>query len=84
MGYIPYTEREVIYGTHEPIIERNRRNTIQKISFYYCTIRQCKQRSGRTLFQLSNRCWIVRRGDKQIQIKKGLPQSLIGYDVTQL
>ena len=26
------------------------------------------------------RCWIVRRGDKQIQIKKGLPQSLKGYD----
>ena len=25
-------------------------------------------------------CWIVRRGDKQIQIKKGLPQSLKGYD----
>ena len=23
---------------------------------------------------------IVRRGDKQIQIKKGLPQSLKGYD----
>ncbi|SCI37751.1 Uncharacterised protein [uncultured Clostridium sp.] len=25
-------------------------------------------------------CWIVRRGDKQIQIKKGLPQSFKGYD----
>ena len=24
--------------------------------------------------------WIVRRGDKQIQIRKGLPQSLKGYD----
>ena len=29
--YIPYAEREVIYGTHEPIIEQNRWNTIQKI-----------------------------------------------------
>lgn len=25
-------------------------------------------------------CWIVRRGDKQIKIKKGLPQSFKGYD----
>ncbi len=30
----------------------------------------------------SSRCWIVRRGDKQIQIRKGLPQSLKGYDRT--
>ena len=29
--YIPYAEREVIYGTHEPIIEQNRWNTVQKI-----------------------------------------------------
>lgn len=29
---------------------------------------------------LRHRCWIVRRGDKQIQIKKGLPQSFKGYD----
>ena len=29
--YIPFAEREVIYGTHEPIIEQNRWNTIQKI-----------------------------------------------------
>ena len=29
--YIPYAEREVIYGTHEPIIEQSRWNTIQKI-----------------------------------------------------
>ena len=29
--YIPYAEREVIYGTHEPIIEQSRWNTVQKI-----------------------------------------------------
>ena len=29
---------------------------------------------------MRHRCWIVRRGDKQLQIKKGLPQSLKGYD----
>ena len=29
--YIPYAEREIIYGTHEPIIEQNRWNTVQKI-----------------------------------------------------
>ena len=29
--YIPYAEREVIYGTHEPIIEQNRWNNVQKI-----------------------------------------------------
>ena len=29
--YIPFAEREVIYGTHEPIIEQNRWNTVQKI-----------------------------------------------------
>jgi len=29
--YIPFAEREVIYGTHEPIIEQNRRNNVQKI-----------------------------------------------------
>ena len=29
--YIPYAEREVIYGTHEPIIEQSRWDTIQKI-----------------------------------------------------
>ena len=29
---------------------------------------------------MSGGCWIVRRGDKQIQIKKGLPQSFKGYD----
>ena len=29
---------------------------------------------------MRNGCWIVRRGDKQIQIRKGLPQSLKGYD----
>ncbi len=34
--YIPYAEREIIYGTHEPIIEQSRWNTVQKI-FYCCT-----------------------------------------------
>ena len=29
--YIPYAEREIIYGTHEPIIEQNRWNNVQKI-----------------------------------------------------
>ena len=29
--YIPFAEREVIYGTHEPIIEQNRWNNVQKI-----------------------------------------------------
>ena len=29
--YIPYAEREIIYGTHEPIIEQSRWNTVQKI-----------------------------------------------------
>ena len=29
--YIPYAEREVIYGTHEPIIEQSRWNNVQKI-----------------------------------------------------
>lgn len=29
--YIPYAEREVIYGTHEPIIEQSRWDTVQKI-----------------------------------------------------
>jgi len=29
--YIPFAEREVIYGTHESIIEQNRRNNVQKI-----------------------------------------------------
>ena len=29
--YIPFAEREVIYGTHEPIIEQSRWNTVQKI-----------------------------------------------------
>lgn len=29
--YIPFAEREVIYGTHEPIIELNRWNNVQKI-----------------------------------------------------
>ncbi len=29
--YIPYAEREDIYGTHEPIIEQSRWNTVQKI-----------------------------------------------------
>ena len=29
-------------------------------------------------------CWIVRRGDKQIQIKKGLPQSLKAMTVKQI
>ncbi len=28
--YIPYAEREIIYGTHEPIIEQNRWNTVQR------------------------------------------------------
>ena len=35
---------------------------------------------GCRLHRGGHRCWIVRRGDKQIQIKKGLPQSLKGYD----
>lgn len=39
------------------------------------TARQIEQRGD-----VSDRCWIVRRGDKQIQIKKGLPQSFKGYD----
>lgn len=29
--YIPYAEREIIYGTHELIIEQNRWNNVQKI-----------------------------------------------------
>jgi len=29
--YIPYAEREVIYGTHGPVIGQNRWNTVQKI-----------------------------------------------------
>lgn len=29
--YIPFTEREVIYGTHEPIIEQSRWDNVQKI-----------------------------------------------------
>ena len=29
--YIPYAEREIIYGTHEPIIEQNRWINVQKI-----------------------------------------------------
>ena len=29
--YIPYAEREIIYGTHETIIEQNRWNNVQKI-----------------------------------------------------
>lgn len=29
--YIPFTEREVIYGTHEPIIEQDRWDNVQKI-----------------------------------------------------
>ena len=29
--YIPFAEREVIYGTHEPIIEQNRWDNVQKI-----------------------------------------------------
>ena len=29
--YIPYAEREIIYGTHEPVIEQNRWNNVQKI-----------------------------------------------------
>ena len=29
--YIPFAEREIIYGTHEPIIEQNRWNNVQKI-----------------------------------------------------
>ncbi len=29
--YIPYAEREIIYGTHEPIIEQNRWDNVQKI-----------------------------------------------------
>ena len=29
--YIPYAECEIIYGTHEPIIEQNRWNNVQKI-----------------------------------------------------
>lgn len=29
--YIPFAEREVIYGTHEPIIEQSRWDTVQKI-----------------------------------------------------
>ncbi len=29
--YIPYAEREVIYGTHEPIIEQARWDRVQKI-----------------------------------------------------
>ena len=29
--YIPFAEREVVYGTHEPIIEQNRWNNVQKI-----------------------------------------------------
>ena len=29
--YIPYAEREFIYGTHEPIIEQNRWDNVQKI-----------------------------------------------------
>ena len=29
--YILYAEREIIYGTHEPIIEQNRWNNVQKI-----------------------------------------------------
>jgi len=29
--YIPFSEREVIYGTHEPIIEQNRWDNVQKI-----------------------------------------------------
>ncbi len=29
--YIPYAEREIIYGTHEPVIEQSRWNTVQKI-----------------------------------------------------
>ena len=28
--YIPYAEREVIYGTHEPIIEQNRWNNVRR------------------------------------------------------
>lgn len=34
----------------------------------------------RQIFRRWKRCWIVRRGDKQIKIKKGLPQSFKGYD----
>ena len=29
--YIPYAEREIIYGTHELVIEQNRWNNVQKI-----------------------------------------------------
>lgn len=29
--YIPFAEREVVYGTHEPIIEQNRWDNVQKI-----------------------------------------------------
>ena len=29
--YIPYAEREIIYGTHEPVIEQNCWNNVQKI-----------------------------------------------------
>ena len=38
------------------------------------------KRYSSLLFQLSNGSWIVRRDNKQIQIKKGIPQSLKSYD----
>ena len=29
--YIPFAEREIVYGTHEPIIEQSRWDNVQKI-----------------------------------------------------
>lgn len=44
------------------------------------TLKKLMEREDVTRACLRHGCWIVRRGDKQIKIKKGLPQSFKGYD----
>jgi DNA invertase Pin-like site-specific DNA recombinase len=40
--YIPYAEREVVYGTHEPIIEQSRWDNVQKVIAQRQRVSQCE------------------------------------------